>query len=231
MRTVRQHLGLRQIDIAARAGVSQTSVSLLERGRLDEISLPVMRRIGAALGVRLSVHAWWRGGEADKLLDRAHAALTDHVCGVLRQAGWIVHVEYAFASAIGRGSVDVLAWHPAHRALCLVEVKARLFDLQARLYVFARKVRVVPRLVVEELGWRPASFGRLLVVAGTSANRAVVRKHEHVFASTFPERGQAARSWIRRPDRDIAAVWFVSSNALRVGRHGDPARQRVRRAS
>jgi transcriptional regulator with XRE-family HTH domain len=231
VRAVRQHLGLRQIDVASRAGVSQASVSLLERGRLAAISVPVARRIADVLDVRLSLNAWWRGGEADKLLDRAHAALVDYICGVLRSRGWTLKVEYVFAGPLGRGSVDVLAWHPVHRALCLIEVKSKLFDLQALLMTFARKVRAVPRSVGEEFGWRPERIGRLLVVAGTTANRSVVAEHGNVFGAAFPERGAAVRSWIREPLRDLAGVWFVSTNALSVGKHGNPARRRIRRRS
>jgi hypothetical protein len=90
----------------------------------------------------------------------------------LRALGWSVRVEYSFNDFGDRGSVDVLAWHPAERVLLIVEVKTRLTDLQAMLSSLGRKIRIVPRLVREDPGWIPRRIARLLVVAGTTASSA-----------------------------------------------------------
>jgi transcriptional regulator with XRE-family HTH domain len=230
-RAVRQHHGLRQSDVAARAGVSQASVSTLERGRLARVSLPIARRIADVLDIRLSLNAWWRGGEADKLLDRAHAALVERVTRVLRASGWHVIVEFPFGGAYGRGSVDVLGWHPARRALCIVEVKSRILDLQELLMTFARKVRLVPLAVREDLGWRPAVVGRVLVVAGTTANREVVAAHPNVFGASFPHRAREARPWLRRPIGDLSAVWFIPPEAVGTDGRRTAPQSRVRKVA
>ncbi|HET9520543.1 MAG TPA: hypothetical protein VFO73_05835, partial [Candidatus Limnocylindrales bacterium] len=109
--------------------------------------------------------------------------------------------------------------------LLIVEVKATFTDLQDLLAALSRKVRVVPRLVGEKLGWRPEHVARLLVVGDTKATRNVVARHAAVFESAFPARAREARTWISRPTGTISALWFVSSS----GRRAAPvARERVR---
>ncbi|MGI8534027.1 MAG: helix-turn-helix domain-containing protein, partial [Candidatus Limnocylindrales bacterium] len=63
IRAVRLRLGLRQSDVAARAGVARSVVSEVERGHLDDQKLAVVRRVAAALDVRVDMVARWRGGE------------------------------------------------------------------------------------------------------------------------------------------------------------------------
>jgi hypothetical protein len=141
-----------------------------------------------------------------------------------------VSLEHPFAGAFGRGSVDILAWHPTTRAVCLFEVKSRLLDLQELLMTFARKLRIVPGEIRTELGWAAGPLGRVIVVLGTAANRAVVEDHPNLFAATFPERARAARSWILRPCGDLAAIWFVSRTALADGTNRNSGITRVRPA-
>jgi transcriptional regulator with XRE-family HTH domain len=150
---VRQHLDLRQVDVGNRAGVSQKVVSDLELGRLEAVGLARTRRVAAVLDVSIGIDAWWRGGQADRLLDRAHAGLVDYVVGVLGASGWQVVPEFTFNHYGDRGSVDILAWHPGECILLIVEVKATLTDLQDMLGSLSKKVRVVPKIAAGELGW------------------------------------------------------------------------------
>ena len=53
VRAMRHRLGVRQSDIGRRANVSQDVVSLVERGHLDRVSLPVIRRILKAVDAEL----------------------------------------------------------------------------------------------------------------------------------------------------------------------------------
>ena len=123
VRAVRHRMGWTQRQLASRAGVSQGLVSLLERGRLDLLSVRNTRKVGAALEVHLPFTPRWRGGDAVRLLDEGHSSIVEHIVRALRRSGWEVVVEYTFNHFGERGSVDVLAWHPLHRALLLLEVK------------------------------------------------------------------------------------------------------------
>src|SRR3990170_930241 len=154
VRTLRRRLGWRQVDLARRAGVSQSAVSRLETGHLDELSLSTIRRIAAALEITVDFAPRWRGGELARLLDEGHAQLVEVAVRDLRAATWDVTVEYTFNHYGDRGGVDVLGWHPATRTLLLVEVKTRLVDIQELLGSMDRKRRVVPALIGAERGWR-----------------------------------------------------------------------------
>jgi transcriptional regulator with XRE-family HTH domain len=131
VRSLRRRQGLRQSDVAALAQVSQPVVSRIERGRLEEVTLATLRRVGRVLELALPLDPRWRGGELPRLRDREHAAIVERCVRILRDLGWEVLVEFSFNSYGERGSVDIVAWHPAARALLLVEVKSRLLDLQA----------------------------------------------------------------------------------------------------
>ena len=210
LRAVRLHKRLRQRDVADAARLSRSAVSRAEHGRLDELSFGALSSIAAAIDVSLFLDARWDDGNVDRLIDRAHAAVVEHVVGRLQRLGWEVIVEYGFNHFGERGSVDVLAWNVATRTLLIVEVKSRLTDLQATFTSLARKLRIVPALVREQLGWDAEHVGRLLVMPGTTANRSIVARHAATFATHFPEGTPEVRAWLRRPVRSMGGLWFVS---------------------
>lgn len=227
LRAVRLHKRLRQRDVAEAAGVSQSMVSRAEHGRLDELSFGAVDAVASVLDVTVYIDARWDDGDADRLIDRAHARIVELVVSTLTESGWETVVEYGFNHYGDRGSVDVLAWHAESRTLLIVEVKSRLTDLQATFTSFARKLRIVPKLVLRDHGWDPRFLGRLMVIDGTTANRSVVAKHAATFATVFPERMPALGTWLRRPDRSLGGVWFVSNmhgaNAKRVRHRRGPS--------
>lgn len=227
MRAVRQRLELRQSDLAGRVGVSQTAISKLERGRLESVGLETLRRVAVELDISITINANWRGGQGDRLVDRAHAAIVDHVVDTLVGMGWEVTPEFSFNHFGDRGSVDVLAWHPGQRILLIIEVKATLTDLQDLLVSLSRKLRVVPELARKEKGWDADHVARIVVVAGTTSNRSIVDRHAAIFAASFPAGSREVRSWLRRPLGALAGVWFVSTSSLGTGK--SVARARIRR--
>jgi transcriptional regulator with XRE-family HTH domain len=228
LRAVRVRQNLRQIDVAGAVGVHQSVISDLESGRLEEVGLATARRVARALDARLVVTAHWRGGEADRLLDRAHASIVELVIGILRDADWQVLPEFTFNVYGDRGSVDVLAWHPGERILLIVEVKSTLTDLQDLLASLSKKQRVVPRAAREQFGWQARDVAVLVVAAGTTGNRAVVTRHRATFDASLPGRSVEARRWLRRPRGSFAGVWFIARGSLApAARSG--SRMRVRR--
>lgn len=228
LRAVRHQSDLRQTDLADRCGVPAGDISDIELGRLEEIGLEKARRIADALDVRLTIVAQWHGGEGDRLIDRAHASIVEHVIGFLREASWEVIPEFTFNVYGDRGSVDILAWHPKERILLIIEVKSTLTDLQAMLASLSKKVRVVPDAVRGTHGWRPSAVAVLLVAPGTTGNRSVVARHAATFDAALPARSREVRSWLRRPRGSIAGIWFVSRDAA-PGMATSGSRMRVRR--
>lgn len=213
--------------LADRVGVRQSVISKLETGHLDRIRLPTIRRIARELDALVEVAPRWPIADVARLLDAGHARLVEQLVRLLRRAGWDVLVEYTFNDFGDRGSVDILAWHAACRALLIIEVKTRVADIQQTHATLDKKVRVVPRLVARERGWGAATVGRLLVVAATHGNRTRVREHAATFGSVFPARSRAARRWIREPIGPFAGLWFLPdisgsdpANAGRIRRAG-----------
>jgi transcriptional regulator with XRE-family HTH domain len=207
---VRKHLGMRQIDLARAANVDQKVVSLLERGELARVSVDRFRRVRAALKIEPVLELRWRGGLADRLIDRGHARIVEAVVAELVRLGWECVPEYTFNVFGDRGSVDVLAWHPVRRAVLLIEVKTWLTDLQAMLSSLSRKVRLVPGLVAEERGWDRLALGHVVVVLDTRRNRSTVGSHRATFDATFPVGTVDVRAWLRAPTSNLAGLWFLA---------------------
>ena len=126
LRVLRQRLGWRQVDVAIDAGVSQQLISKIERGRSSRVSSATLRRVFAAVDADVVTYVRWRGGELDRLLDEGHASIVGSIATLLRRRGWQVLTEVTFSDYGERGSVDVLAWHPATRTLLVVEVKTEI---------------------------------------------------------------------------------------------------------
>ena len=194
MRILRLRRGLRQEDVRIRTGASRDRIREIENGRLDDLRLGDLRRIGAAVGVRLRVSLIVATGDLSHLADGAHAAMVGSVASMLRSQGWDVAVEVEYSG----GSVDVLGWHAATRTLLVVEVKSRLTDVQATLRQLGRYERLAPALA-RRLGWDVAVIGRLLVLPQTRAQRQVVATAAEVLSAALPARNPAVRRWLRAP--------------------------------
>jgi hypothetical protein len=138
----------------------------------------------------------------------------------MRADGWETTAEYTFNHFGDRGSVDVIGWHTAHRALLIVEVKTVLVDVQDVLAALDRKCRVVPPLLARDRGWRARAVGRMLVIRDATAARTVVRRHARTFDSVLPRRATDAREWLRAPGGPIGAVWFMSGTNVGRTRRG-----------
>jgi transcriptional regulator with XRE-family HTH domain len=232
IRAVRIRRGLRQVDVAIAAGVSQAMVSQVERGGLEDASLRLVRRVALTVGVSLPLEPRWRGAELAKLLDERHADLVRELVARLGACGWEALPEHTFAIAGERGSIDVLAWLPRLRALVVVEVKSEISDMQDTLATFDRKRRLAPA-IARALGWRPLFIGAVLALPDDTRSRNVIARHAPVFDRACPARGLEVRRWLREPDRDLRGIWFLLINARgNPKRHrGGSLRVRLRRAS
>ena len=63
-RAVRRRQGLRQSDLAAAAGVDRSTISHLESGEADRLTIGTIRRCVEPLGMRVELRATWRGAGA-----------------------------------------------------------------------------------------------------------------------------------------------------------------------
>ncbi|HEY5486434.1 MAG TPA: helix-turn-helix domain-containing protein [Candidatus Limnocylindrales bacterium] len=230
LRAVRIRRGMTQSTVAEAAGVSRAVVWLVERGGFEGTSLRLIRRVSGVLGVSVEFEPRWRGAELAALLDERHAGMVRTVVVRLTAAGWHALPEHTFNVWGERGSIDVLAWHPIHRALLNVEVKSRLADLQDVLSKIDRKRRLAPTLA-RELGWKPLSSGTLLVLPDETWARNAVTRFGPVFAAALPIRTGGVRQWMKRPDGEIRGIWFLVNDApgSTKRRRGGSMRVRPRR--
>jgi transcriptional regulator with XRE-family HTH domain len=232
VRAVRRRRGLRQRDVAMLAGVGQWAVSAVERGQFERLSVSALRRVCAVLEIRMPFDPMWRGGQLARLADAKHAALVERVVRLLGPAGWDLAPEYTFSHFGERGSVDVLGWHPARRALLVLEIKTELDDLQDLLSVLDRKARLVPALLAAERGWRCASLGVVLALVECSTSRDAVARHQATFAAALPKRNLDIRRWLAQPGSEgLRGIWFLrpsDKSTLMEGRGGP---RRIRRPS
>lgn len=198
IRALRRRRRWRQLDLAEQAGVSRTAISRVERGRADRLTVRALQAVAGALGARLDCRLLWNGEALDRLLDESHAALVEIVLRWLAGAGWDAAPEVSFSIRGERGSIDVLAFHPATATVLIVEVKSVVPDLQATLVTVDHKTRLASEIACGR-GWRPARVGRLLVLREDRTARRRVAAHEATFAGAFPARGRAVRAWVRGP--------------------------------
>jgi transcriptional regulator with XRE-family HTH domain len=229
VRTVRIRMALRQSDVAARAGVSQDTVSRIERGRLGRLRLATVRAVLEALEIELRLNPVWRGGELDRLVDEDHAAGVGATADLLETLRWATNAEVSFAVYGERGSIDLVAWHEPTRTLLIIEVKTRLYAIEETLRVHDTKVRLAATVVQERFGWQPLAVARLLVLPDESTPRRQVVRHAAVLNRVYPVRGAAARAWLANPSGRAGLLMFLSRTPRQRGRRGSVKPQRVRR--
>jgi len=197
VRARRHRRGWRLVDLAAAAGVGASVCSLLEGGHAGRLSVRTTRLIAAALELHLGWDLGWQRQEIDRLLDADHSALAALWTQKLEEFGWMVRSEVSFNRYGDRGRIDLLAYHPAHRVLLVIEIKTAIVDAQALLGGLDVKARLAP-YAARDLGWRPRiAVPALIISDGTTA-----RRHIHALAPLFSRyllRGHAARSWLLQP--------------------------------
>src|SRR3954454_2082625 len=174
---LRRHEGFRQLDVAGRAGVPRVDIMRVEAGAAGMIQLDRVRRIFEAAGGRARLSVSWNGAAADRLLDERHAALVERTIAAFERYRWRADPEVSFSEFGERGSIDVLASHARRRAVAVCEVKSELGSLEETNRVLDAKVRPSQRIAIVRVGWRPEIVGRILVLADTTTNRRISRRH------------------------------------------------------
>lgn len=226
IRRVRLRRNERQQDVAARAAISRTAYSRIERGHLESTTIHAIRAAAAALEIRIGLLARWRGGDLDRLLSARHAVMGERVAGRLGLAGWDVAPEVSFNHFGERGVIDLLAWHARRRALLVVELKTELVDVNEVLGTMDRRRRLMPTIAGGR-GWVPAHLGAWLVIADSRTNRRHVAAHRELLRAAFPEDGRQVATWLSEPDRPHSALWFLPDDLGRNAGRGLAPRKRV----
>jgi len=213
VRRVRQANGWRQADVAARAGVSDSTVSRIEHGEVEEIRVGTICAVASALEIRVELVPRWRGGDLDRLVNRAHSVLHESVAEAFRRRwpAWILAPEATFSIYGERGAIDILAWHPGRRVVLVIELKTDVVDVNELLGTLDRKRRLA-RTIASERGWAPISVGAWLIVSESATNRRRAAAHGTMLDAALPDVRASVHRWLRHPVGDIAARSFWSDS-------------------
>ena len=224
---MRLRRGWRQCDVGGAAQVSTVTVSRIERGHIGSLSVDTLRRVAAALDIRIDFIPRWRGGELDRMLAAGHSAMHETVARELREIGWMMAPEATFSIYGERGVVDILAFHPPTKALLVIELKTQLVDVQALIGSVDRYRRLAPQLAGER-GWSITTVSCWVILRDTPSNHRRLAAHVTVLRTAFPQDGRRVRSWLGKPDGAIAALSFLSDSHPRTVSTSSAAVQRVR---
>jgi transcriptional regulator with XRE-family HTH domain len=210
LRALRLRLGWTQRQLADRCGLRQQQISRIERGHASHMQVRVVRMSFAAVSAQANWDIRWRGGALDRLLDERHAALLGALADLLGGLEWIVAPEVTYSVFGERGSIDLVAWHPATATLLVVEVKSELTSIEATLRKHDEKTRLAPRIVEEQREWRPVTVARLLVLPDDRTSRRRVDRAASLLDRRYPLRGWALRRWLAAPSGPGDGLLFLT---------------------
>ena len=179
LREARVGLGLSQEAVGRAAGLSRHQVSRIERAVLPSVTLEQLCRIGAVLGLDLSIK-FYPGGQP--LRDQGQMGLLERF---RRQVGRPIRCRTEVAVPIEGDKRAWDMWIDSGSRAAGVEAETKLRDCQAVQRRIALKARDSHLAVT------------ILVVADTHANRAAVRAAAESLAEMFPVPARVALRELR----------------------------------
>jgi transcriptional regulator with XRE-family HTH domain len=224
VRALRIRRGWNQEDLARVARVSPSTISRVERGRIDRMDVAVLRRVFTGLDARIDLVPRWHGGDLDRLVDARHAGMVETLVRRLSSLPeWVVHPEVTFSIFGERGSIDIIAWHPRLRALLIIEVKSAIGDVGGLVRQVDRYRRLA-REVARERGWLPSSVAVWVVVADGRTARRRLAEHHSTLRSAFPADGHTMERWLHAPGEGVRALSFLPfGHPAKARRHRNDA--------
>lgn len=190
--------------------------------------LDVVRRVAAALEIRLDLVASWRGGDMERVVNARHSALHERLADRLGRApGWASAAEVSYSIWGERGVIDRLAFHADRRMLAVFELKADLGDPAGLVAQVDRYRRLAPE-IARSRGWDPQSVSCWAVVADTDTNRRRLAAHHELLRGAFPADGRGLAGWLRDPDGRVDGLTFLAYPHPRTGKRSLTTVKRVR---
>lgn len=208
VREGRRRKRLTQEGLGVRVGLSQATVSRVERGYGGGLTMDAWQRIGLAVDRPLVV-TFQRDTTGDTA-DAGHLAIQELVLRLGRAAGYVSSFELPTRPAEPWRSADVGLRNDAARRLVLAECWNTIGDIGAAARSSERKRADAEALAAARWGEVAEPVGLLWVVRATARNRALVARYPEVFATRFP--GTSA-GWVRAltegaaPPHEPGLVW------------------------
>jgi DNA-binding XRE family transcriptional regulator len=209
-----------QSELARRSGVSRSTISRLERGHLEALTLRTTRRIGRHLDLRVQLEGAWRGGDLQRVMNAGHSAMHEAMIAIFERIdGWEIASEVSFSIYGERGVIDMLAFNAQGRVVLVVELKTEIVDGQALVGTMDRRRRLALKIATER-GWQAEVAALWVVVADTRSNRRRLALQARLLRHAFPTDGRRIRSWLRRPNGPVSALSFLSETHVLTDAHG-----------
>jgi hypothetical protein len=176
----------------------------------------------SAVDARLDLEARWRGGEMDRLVDARHAAIGGTAAKELVADGWKTLQEVTYAWYLERGSIDLLGVKDSEAIAVAMEIKSELTSWEETQRKFDEKIRLLPKIIHERLGWRPRVVAAVIVLDDTMTNRRRIASLGPAADQAYPARSREVRRWLRQPSGPLRGIWFLSAIPAqgRSGRRG-----------
>ncbi len=197
LRDARERAGLRQVDVAARAGISQPFYSRIERGLATSASLETLAASAEAVGHQLAGFVELSPG-ATPPRDAEHLRRQRLVIDVATPGGWRATPEAALPGDGPRPrSIDVLLERSSRGETAVVEIVDYLSDVGD----------VVRNLEAKTLAISSHSPGvrvaGLLLVRRTRRNQQVLGDLRSLFAARYPGSSSA---WLKALGDPVASM-------------------------
>ena len=214
LRGSRRRHRLTQRAVARLTGLSDSSISDIERGWGGSYSTDALQLAALAVGRRLIVTL-----SADELqgpADAGHLAMQELVLRLARARGIVRTFELTTKPADPARSADVGLRDDRRRQLVLVECWNSIGDVGSAARSSERKRAEAEQMAVAvgPLGQddvvRPYRVALCWIVRATARNRALVGRYPEVFATRFPG---SSTGWVRalsaghEPPHDPGLVW------------------------
>jgi transcriptional regulator with XRE-family HTH domain len=192
VREGRRRKRLTQKHLGDRVGLSQATISRVERGHGGGLTMDAWQRIGLAVDRPLVLT--FQRDTAGETADAGHLAIQELVMRLGRRAGYAASFELSTRPAEPWRSADVGLRDDTRRRLILVECWNTIGDVGAASRSSERKRADAEALAAARWGQEQATVGVVWVVRATARNRALVARYPEVFAARFPG---SSTGWVR----------------------------------
>lgn len=223
VRASRKRRRLTQQALAAQVGISRQRLSDLEVGRGAGLPPTIWFAVAEILGRYLRFE-FARDPQTEPA-DAGHLAIQELVLRLAPAAGWAGRFEMPTRPSDPARSVDVPLLDRRRRRLAIVECWNTFGDLGAAARSSDRKVADAHALAASLGGGKgPYETGLCWVIRDTAANRSLLARYEHIFASRLPG---SSRAWLNSiaeggPLPGEPGLIWCDQNATRLFAHRRP---------
>lgn len=208
VRAARRRRAWTQAELGRRVGLSQATISKIERGEGGTLSLVAWQRVADALELPLDLRL---GRDArEETRDAGHLAMQELLLRLGRQSGYPRTFELTTRPSNPTAWVDVGLVDHGRRRLLLLECVNAMEDIGASARSSDRKQAEAEGLAIAISNGRSYAVHVCWVVRDTRRNRQLVQRYPELFASRFPG---SSRDWVAAltqgadPRSDRGLVW------------------------